>query len=64
MRTTLNLPESLIREAEKLSGSSTKTRAIVIALEEYIRRQKIKRLIQASGTLKIANNWEKMRHGR
>lgn len=64
MRTTLNLPLDLLDEAEKLSGSRTKTRAIIVALEEYIRRKKVKRLIGAAGTLKLENAWEKSRHGR
>lgn len=64
MRTTLNLPHDLVQEAERLSGSPTKTGAIVIALEEYVRRQKIKRLVRAAGSLKLNDSWEKMRHGR
>jgi hypothetical protein len=40
-RTTLNLPLSLIREAQARLGVKTKTEAIVVALREVIRRSKL-----------------------
>lgn len=40
MRTTLNLPENLITEAQKIT--KTKTEVIIIALEKIIKLKKLK----------------------
>jgi hypothetical protein len=44
MRTTLDLPESLIKEAMTLTHIRTKTDLIKIALQNLIQREKIKDL--------------------
>ena len=49
MRTTLDLPETLLQEAMKLSHQRTKTGVIVDALEEYIRKNKIQGLKKFRG---------------
>ena len=49
MRTTLDLPESLIAEAMKLSHQRTKTAVIIAALEEYIRKGRIQGLKKYKG---------------
>ena len=38
MRTTLDLPEDLINEAMKVSQINTKTKVIITALEELVRK--------------------------
>jgi hypothetical protein len=44
MRTTLDLPATLIAEAMKVSHQRTKTAVIVTALEEYVRKNRIQGL--------------------
>ena len=44
MRTTLDLPESLVKEAMTLTHIKTKTDLIKIALQNLIQREKIKDL--------------------
>lgn len=41
VRTTLNLPVALIKEAKKWFGVDTKTEAIVLALKEAVRNKKL-----------------------
>ena len=41
MRTTLDLPEDLIKEAMSLTQTKTKTALIIKAVEELIRKSKI-----------------------
>ena len=41
MRTTLDLPESLLDQAMKLSHQRTKTAVIITALEEFVRKSRI-----------------------
>jgi len=64
MKTTLNIPRELLEEAVKLAGVRTKTEAVTLALKELIRRQKIERLIQQTGSLEFSDDWEESRHGR
>ncbi len=64
MKTTLNIPEDLVKKTMKLSKSKTKTKAIITALKEYIRRKKLDDIIRMEGKLDFSNDWEKLRHGR
>ena len=49
MRTTLDLPEDLLTEAMKATHIRTKTKVIITALEELIRKSKIAELKQFKG---------------
>lgn len=51
MRTTLDLPEALLTEAMKATHIRTKTKVIITALEELIRKSKIAELKQFKGTV-------------
>ena len=49
MRTTLDLPLDLLNEAMKTTQTKTKTKVIIIALEELIRKSKIAGLKEFKG---------------
>ncbi len=53
MRTTLDLPENLIEEAMKTSHIQTKTKVIITALEELIRKSKISELKKFKGKVDL-----------
>ncbi|GMQ25534.1 hypothetical protein Aoki45_22160 [Algoriphagus sp. oki45] len=53
MRTTIEIPEELIAEVMKITGSTTKSQAIKLALEEKIARNKRKRLINMKGSIDL-----------
>ncbi len=53
MRTTLDLPEELINEAMKATRIQTKTRVIITALEELIRKSKISKIKQYKGKIDL-----------
>jgi len=59
MRATLNIPDDLILEVQKLSGEKSKTKAIVTAMEEFVRDKKIKKLLSLKGKIQIDYDWEK-----
>ncbi len=59
MRATLNIPDDLIKEVQKVSGEKSKTKAITIAMHEFIRQRKIKELIAMRGKVQIEYDWEK-----
>ena len=53
MRTTLDIPERLIEEAMKASRIQTKTKVIITALEELIRKSKISEIKKFKGKIDI-----------
>ncbi|MGD1999644.1 MAG: type II toxin-antitoxin system VapB family antitoxin [Desulfobacterales bacterium] len=53
MRTTLDLPEDLIIEAMRATHINTKTKVIIIALEELIRKSKISGLKEFKGKVDL-----------
>lgn len=54
MRTTLTISEELLEEAKALSGAKTKKETIEIALEEFVRRKKSKKLIELEGKVELS----------
>jgi len=59
MRATLNIPDDLISEAQKATGEKSKTRAITIAIQEFIRQKKVRDLLALRGKIKIDYDWKK-----
>jgi hypothetical protein len=61
MRTTIELPDTLVREAMFLTEIHTKTGLIKFALENLIQQEKIKSLSKYFGKLKLDINLDKLR---
>lgn len=53
MRATLNIPDDLLSEVQKMTREKSKTKAIVTAMEEFVRQKKIKELIALRGKIQI-----------
>lgn len=53
MRTTLDLPKDLLEEAMKATHLETKTKVIITALEELIRKTKISELKKFKGKIDL-----------
>ncbi len=53
MRTTLDLPEPLIKEAMKSSHHRTKTAVIIQALQEHVRRNRLQQLKAFKGRIDL-----------
>jgi len=53
MRTTLDLPEELLNAALEITGIKTKTRVIIAALEELVRKESIKDLTKYKGKIDL-----------
>lgn len=58
MRATLNIPEELIAEVQRLSGQKSKTGAIVTVMEDYVRRRHMEELLALRGKITIDYAWE------
>lgn len=52
MKTTVDIPDKVLKEAMKHSKATTKREAIVGALEEYNRRKRMAGLTRHLGTFK------------
>ncbi len=50
MRTTMNIPRELLEEARRVSGAETQTMAVVMGLQELIRKKRMEQLIKLRGS--------------
>jgi Arc/MetJ family transcription regulator len=62
MRTTIDLPENLIREAMKLTNIKTKTDVIKEALTNLIQREKVKNIKSYHGKLNLNIDLDQLRN--
>lgn len=53
MRTTLDLPEELLVEAMQTTHIQTKTKVIITALEELIRKSRISKIKEYKGRVDL-----------
>jgi Arc/MetJ family transcription regulator len=58
MRATLNIPDELIAEVQQISGQKSKTQAIIMVMEDYVRRQRMQALLDLRGKIQIDYDWE------
>jgi len=58
MRATLNIPDDLLSEVQNVSGEKSKTKAIIVAMKEYVRQKKVGELIALRGKIEIDYDWE------
>jgi hypothetical protein len=61
MRTTIDLPRSLVEEAMKASHQATKTAVIIAALEEFVRRNKLQELKKFKGKVRMGVDLDALR---
>lgn len=61
MRTTLEIPEKLLKEAMGVSGAKTKSEAIRLALEQQINLAKRKRLLTFKGKIDLNISMDQLR---
>jgi len=64
MKTTLNIPEALLKTAMSLSKNKTKTSTVIVALKEYVRKKRIEKILEYQGKLQFEEIWKKTRHAR
>ncbi len=62
MRTTLDLPEELLKEAMLVSNIKTKTKVITIALQELIRKSQISELKKYKGKVDLDIDLNQLRN--
>jgi Arc/MetJ family transcription regulator len=55
MRTTVDLPEELMSDLMALSKTRKKKDAVRVALEEFVRRKKLEKLLALPGKIEISD---------
>ena len=50
MKTTMNIPKDLLQEAVLLSGASSQTMAVILGLQELIKRKRLQMLAAKQGS--------------
>ena len=60
MRTTLDIDEELLGDVVKATGERTKSKAVSLALTEYIRALKTDQLRAMAGKIDIIDNWREL----
>lgn len=63
MRTTLNIGDDVMRCVVKETGASTKSEAVRKALDDYLQRRRIEKLIALKGKVRFAGGWKSLRKG-
>jgi Arc/MetJ family transcription regulator len=61
MRTTLDLPEKLVTEAQHITHLKTKTDVIIYALESLVKSSKLNRIKDYKGKIKLNIDLEALR---
>jgi hypothetical protein len=64
MRVTLDIPESLLKEARTLLGVESNMDAVVLSLQEVVRRKRIDELKAMMGHVKLEIDLPKSRRRR
>ena len=66
MKTTIDIPDDVLRDAMRFTGAVTKRQAVVAALADYVRRQKVAALAAHLGScpdLMTPSELETLREG-
>jgi Arc/MetJ family transcription regulator len=53
MRTTIDVPERLLRAAADAAGTKTRNEAVRLALDEYVRRHRVRKLLALQGKVAV-----------
>ena len=59
MRTTLNIKDDVMNALLKRTKSKTKTKAVEVAIREYLEKKSTEDLIALSGNIHIELDWER-----
>lgn len=58
MRATLNIPDNLLSEVQRIAHEKSKTKAVITAMEAFVKDRKLAELRALRGKLNIDYNWE------
>lgn len=62
-RTTITIPQELITDLMELTKRKNKTQAVIFAIEETIKKQKLEKIKSMAGKMEFDIEAEELRHG-
>ncbi|MBM3132727.1 MAG: DUF2191 domain-containing protein [Chloroflexi bacterium] len=62
-RTTITIPQELITDLMELTKRKNKTQAVIFAIEEMIKKQKLEKIKNMAGKMEFDMEAEELRHG-
>jgi hypothetical protein len=60
LRATLNIPDRLIDDLIRETKVKSKTQAITMAIEEFLQKKRLEKLLALEGKLDLEDNWREM----
>ena len=63
MRITVGIDDKIIEKLISLTNAKNKTKAINIAIEDFLKRKRKNNLLQLRGRLHLESDWKKLREG-
>ena len=61
MRMTIRIEDRVMQELFLLTQAKTKTEAISLAMQEFIKRKGKEKLLSLKGKMDLVNNWKELR---
>jgi hypothetical protein len=60
LRATLSFSDELIEDLVRETGAKNKTQAITRAIEDYLKKSRLEKLLSLQGNLDLEDNWKEM----
>jgi hypothetical protein len=60
MRATLSFSDELIEDLIRETGAKNKTQAITRAIEDFLNKRRLNKLLSLQGELDLEDNWQEM----
>lgn len=64
MRTTVTLDSRLVLTLQKVSGAKSKAKAVLVAIQDYLRRQQMARIKDLKGKIQFDLSADQIRHAQ
>ena len=61
MRTTLNVNDKTLQKVMALTGAKNRSQAINLVLQDFVKKERLQKLLALRGMLHLENNWKDLR---
>jgi len=64
MRTTITLDSQILQTLQEVSQTKTKAKAVMMAIQDYLRRHQVAKIKELKGKLKFDLSADEIRHAQ
>lgn len=64
MRTTITLDGDLVSLLQRVSGAKSKAKAVMVAIQDYLRRRQIEKIKRLKGKIHFSMSADEIRHAQ